>query len=122
MMSQKAWMYIFLPLVIGCILLNLGCTSTYEITVYEGHPATLDVYEPAYKPSKTLAKTDPIDTEPARSDQWSDEDKEHEHDQNHHHGSSFNPGGLTNKEGIIKLKAFSPFCKFERSYFPIECF
>lgn len=73
--SQKVKIGTFLPVIVGCILfLTTGCTATYEFTIPDGHPAKTDTYEAVYEPSQTLLKTDPIDTQPARSEYWDDED------------------------------------------------
>jgi len=121
-MPEKVYNSLFFTLLTaGFMFSNFGCNSTYEFTAHDGHPATLDVYEPTYKPSQTSVKTDQIETQPARSKQWIDENEEeekeeehdHKHDQNHHHISRLNGWGFGEKEFDLNLNAFTTLCNFE---------
>ena len=64
------------------ILVAPGCSTIYEVSVPEGHPARTDIRPPEHRPSLTLEVEEPVETALARSKQWADDElHEHEHEQ-----------------------------------------
>lgn len=116
--QQELTVFNYLQGVLGCILiLTAGCAATYDFTVPDGHPAKGDVHEPAYEPSQTLVESDPVETRPARSEHWDEEENEHEHhhDENHHdHGHHHNEQDLIKPQGAHKFSPLSRIPDFER--------
>jgi hypothetical protein len=65
------------------------------------------VHEPAYEPSQTLVKTDPVHTQPARSEHWDEDDEEHEHHHDHHDHENHDDDDMMKLQGAVKFN--SPF-------------
>lgn len=70
-------------LTISMLFLITGCNATFEFTEPPGHPARTDISVSEYHPSEILLKARPVDSEPARSIEWDDEEEMHHHDNEH---------------------------------------
>lgn len=70
-------------LAIPMLFLINGCTATFEFTEPAGHPARTDISAAEYRPSKILLKATPVETKPARSTEWDDEEEMHHHENEH---------------------------------------
>ncbi len=71
------------------VLMMISCTTIGLAPLPEGHPADPAVEVPREAPSNTLTGPEPVDTSPARSDQW---DKP-SGTPGHHHGMGNKDGG-----------------------------
>lgn len=80
-------MRIFAKIVLCISFMTLTACAAIELApLPEGHPANSYAWVPREMTSATLAEPDPVDTAPARSDQWLKDpeiDKPHDHDQDH---------------------------------------
>lgn len=75
--------HIVICLTISMLFLVIGCSTTFEMTESPGHPARTDISAAEYRPSKILSKAGPVETNPARSTEWDDEEEMHHHDNEH---------------------------------------
>jgi len=65
------------------LILVAGCGAAFEFSEPEGHPARTDISVAEYHRSDTLSKVRPVETQPARSTEWDEEEEMDHHD--HHH-------------------------------------
>ena len=70
-------------LTIPVFFLLAGCSVTFEFTEPPGHPARTDIFTAEHHPSEILLKASPVETKPARSTEWDDEEEMHHHDHEH---------------------------------------
>ncbi len=94
-------MRIFAKIVLCISFVTLTACAAIELApLPEGHPADSDAWVPRVISSATLAEPDPVDTAPARSDQWFKEpeiDKPHVHEPDHEHEHEHDPDHDGNK-------------------------
>jgi len=74
---------IVICLAIPMLFLVNGCTATFEFTEPAGHPARTDISATEYRASKILLKASSVETKPARSTEWDDEEEMHHHENEH---------------------------------------
>ncbi len=68
-----------------CVLFISACATAEVELLPEVHPSDPGLTSPLIHPPATLKDPEPVETAPARSEQWDDVHPEEHHDHNHVH-------------------------------------